>query len=73
MQVRVITMRYSEGVQGFSEEALRRATFGREILAVQEHFFTYGNVSHLTLVLTLGDVPGDAAGGGGGARRGGRN
>ena len=46
MQIRVITMRYSEGVQGFSEDALRRATFGREVLAVQEHFFTYGNVPH---------------------------
>ncbi len=57
-------MRYSEGVQGFPEDALRRATFGREVLAVQEHFFTYGNVPHLTLVLTLGDVPGDAAGSG---------
>jgi hypothetical protein len=34
MQIRVITMRYSEGVQGFSEDALRRATFGREVLAV---------------------------------------
>ena len=64
MQIRVITMRYSEGVQGFSEDALRRATFGREVLAVQEHFFTYGNVPHLTLVLTLGDVPGDSAGSG---------
>lgn len=34
MQIRVITMRYSEGVQGFSEDALRSATFGREVLAV---------------------------------------
>ena len=30
MQVRVITMRYSGGIQGFPEDALRRATFGRE-------------------------------------------
>ncbi|MBR4188453.1 MAG: HRDC domain-containing protein [Kiritimatiellae bacterium] len=65
MQIRVITMRYSEGLQGFSEDALRRATFGREVLAVQEHFFTYGNVPHLALVLTLGDVPGEATGSGG--------
>ena len=63
MQIRVVTMRYSEGVQGFPEEALRRATFGREVLGVQEHFFVYGNVPHLALVLTLGDVPGDAAAG----------
>ena len=32
MQIRVITMRYSEGVQGFPEDALRKATFGREVL-----------------------------------------
>lgn len=60
MQVRVVTLRYSEGMQGFPEEALRKATFGREVLGVEEHFFTYGNVPHLALVLTLGDVPGDS-------------
>ncbi len=49
-------MRYAEGQQGFPEEALRKATFGREGLSVSEHFFVHGNVPHLTLVLSLGDV-----------------
>ena len=57
MQVRVITMKYNEAQQGFPEEALQRATFGREVLSVNEHFFMFGNVPHLTLVLTLGDAP----------------
>lgn len=54
MEIRVITLRYSDGVQGFPEDALRRATAGREILDVSEHYFDYGNVPHLTLVLKLG-------------------
>lgn len=58
MEIRVITMRYADGAQGFPEEALRRATAGREVLETSEHFFVYGNVPHLTLVLKLG---GDAA------------
>lgn len=57
MQVRVITSRYQEGLQGFPEDALRQATFGREVLSVSEHFFVHANVPHLTLVLSLGDVP----------------
>lgn len=58
MQIWAITIRYSEGVPAFSEATLRRAAFGLEVLAMQEHFFTYGNESHLT----QGDVLGDAAG-----------
>ena len=60
MQVRVITMRYSDGLQGFSEDALRSATSGREVLDVREHFFVHGEVPHLVLVLLLGDAPGSA-------------
>jgi superfamily II DNA helicase RecQ len=55
MYVRVVTLRYQEGVQGFPEGALREATAGREVLEVREHFFTHGNVPHLALVLLLGD------------------
>ena len=55
MDVRVITLRYQEGQQGFPEGALRQATAGREVLEVREHFFTHGNVPHLALVLLLGD------------------
>lgn len=56
MDVRVVTLRYQEGVQGFVEEALTRATAGREVLEVREHFFTHGSVPHLALVLLLGDA-----------------
>lgn len=55
MQIRVVTLRYNEAFQGFSEEALRSVTFGREVLNVTEHFFVHGNVPHLVLVLSLGD------------------
>ena len=55
MDVRVITLRYEEGIQGFPESALRQATAGREVLETREHFFLYGNVPHLALVLLLGD------------------
>jgi superfamily II DNA helicase RecQ len=58
MHVRVITLRYSEGLQGFPEDALREATAGREVLEVREHFFLHGNTPHLALVLLLGDGPG---------------
>lgn len=54
MEIRVITLRYSDGVQGFPEDALRRVCAGREVLEVTEHFFVYGNVPHLTLVVKLG-------------------
>lgn len=55
MDVRVITLRYQEGQQGFPEAALREATSGREVLEVREYFFAHGNVPHLALVLLLGD------------------
>ena len=57
VDVRVITLRYQEGVQGFPEEALRKAISGREVLEAREHFFTHGNVPHLALTLLLGDAP----------------
>lgn len=57
MQIRVITLRYQEGLQGFSEDVLRAATFGKTVLGVSEHFFLHGNMPHLTLVLQVGDAP----------------
>ncbi len=51
MQIRVITLRYQEGLQGFPEDALRTATFGKTVLGVSEHFFLHGNVPHSALVL----------------------
>lgn len=56
MQIRVITMRYSEALQGFPEDALKTATFGREVLGHETHFFAHGNVPHLALVLALDEV-----------------
>jgi len=38
MDVRVITLRYQDALQGFSEEALRKAISGREVLEAREHF-----------------------------------
>ena len=57
MDVRVITLRYQEGVQGFPEGALQQVTAGREVLEAREHFFLHGNVPHMALVLLLGDGP----------------
>ena len=57
MQIRVVTLRYNEALQGFPEDALKSATFGREVLNASEHFFVHGNVPHLALVLSLGDTP----------------
>ena len=58
MQIRVVTLRYSEALQGFPEDALSRVTFGREVLDVNEHFYVHGNVPYLTLVLRLGETRG---------------
>lgn len=55
MQIRVLTLRYNDSLHGFPEDALRAVTFGCEVLDVSEHFFVYGNVPHLTLVLSLGN------------------
>lgn len=56
MQVRVVAMRYGDGLQGFPENALKSATFGKTVLGVSEHFFLHGNVPHLALVLQLGEA-----------------
>jgi hypothetical protein len=54
--IRVVTLRFQESVQGFVEEAVTRATAGREVLDIREQFFMYGNVPHLSLLLILGDA-----------------
>ena len=58
MNIRVVTLRYSEGLQGFPEDALRAATAGHEVLEVREHFFVLGSIPHLALVVLLADGPG---------------
>ena len=55
MNVRVVTLRYHDGLQEFPEQAVRDAAGGREILEVRDHFFIHGNVPHLALVLLLAD------------------
>ena len=42
MDVRVITLRYQEGLQGFPEEALRKAISGREVLEAANIFSRTG-------------------------------
>ena len=37
IQVRVVMMRYQEGLQNFPEDALRTATFGKTVLDVREY------------------------------------
>ena len=54
MNIRVITLRYSEGLQGFPEDDLAKVVSGSEVLEVRDHFFMHGNVPHLALVLLLG-------------------
>ena len=61
MDIRVVTLRYSDGVQGFPEEALLKAVSGREVLEAREHFFVHGNVPHMAVVLLLGDAAGGGA------------
>jgi superfamily II DNA helicase RecQ len=56
MDIRIITLRYSDGIQGFPEEPLHKATAGREVLEAREHFFVHGNVPHMAVVLLLGDT-----------------
>ena len=57
MQIRVLTLRFNDGLQGFPENALREAASGREILEVRDHFFMHGNVPHIAFVLLLADAP----------------
>lgn len=72
MDVRIITLRYQEGLQGFPEEALRKAISGREVLEAREHFFVHGNMPHMALTLLLGDAPSGGGAEGGGFRRSGQ-
>jgi superfamily II DNA helicase RecQ len=58
MQVKVVTLRYVDGLNGFSDDAIRAASAGREVLEVRDHFFLHGNIPHIALVLLLGgNVP----------------
>ena len=56
MDVRLVTLRYSDALQGFPEDALVKATAGRDVLEAREHFFVHGKVPHVAVVLLLGDA-----------------
>ena len=53
MDVRVVTLRYSNERGGFDDAALREAIGGREVLSEEHHFSEVGNVPHITFVLHL--------------------
>jgi ATP-dependent DNA helicase RecQ len=55
LHVRIVTLRYSDGLQGFPEDAVRAAAAGQEIIEARDHFFVHGGIPHLALVLLLGD------------------
>jgi superfamily II DNA helicase RecQ len=57
MNIRVVTLRYSESLGGFPEEPLRQVLAGGNVLEQREYFFTHGGVPHLTLVLVLDSSP----------------
>jgi len=55
MKVRVVTMRHDDALQGFPEEALKKAQFGHEVIDVREHFYIHAGVPYLALVMCLAD------------------
>ena len=56
MRIRVITLAYSEGLDGFPEQALREALSGQEVLEVRDHFFVHAGRPHLALVCLTADT-----------------
>jgi superfamily II DNA helicase RecQ len=57
MNIRVVTLRYSETLGGFPEEPLRQVLAGGNVVEQREYFFTHGGVPHLTLVLVMDNSP----------------
>ena len=47
MKIKVVTLPYVEGQEGFSCEAVERALAGRNVLEVRDHFFVHGGRPHL--------------------------
>jgi superfamily II DNA helicase RecQ len=48
LQIRVLTLRYSEGLQGFPEDVVKQICAGHEVLDVREHFYVHSGVPHMT-------------------------
>lgn len=63
MNVRVVTLRYSESLGGFPEEPLRQALAAGNVVEQREYFFVHGGVPHRTLVLVLDASPNGRPGG----------
>lgn len=63
MNIRVVTLRYSESLGGFPEEPLRQVLAGGNVIEQREYFFTHGGVPHLALVLVMdSNAPGPPGG-----------
>ncbi|MFT5200461.1 MAG: superfamily II DNA helicase RecQ [Planctomycetota bacterium] len=60
VKIKIITLRYDEGLQGFAAEIIEKALAGRSVLEVRDHFFVHAGQPHLCLVCTTDD--GDAKG-----------
>ncbi len=61
MNIRVVTLRYSESSGGFPEEPLRQVLAGANVVEKREYFFVHGGVPHLTLVLVVDSAPSGSA------------
>ena len=62
MQMRVVTLRYNEALQGFLEEVLCSVAFGREVLNVTRHFFVHCNIGFKPILKDMASKEGSASG-----------
>jgi ribonuclease D len=51
MLIKIFTLKFSPGVEGFDDEKIRLFMVGNEIISVREHFFIKDNVPYWTLLL----------------------
>lgn len=56
MDIRIVTLRYSESLGGFPEEPLRQVLTTGNVVEQREYFFVHGGVPHLTLVLVMDNI-----------------
>ncbi len=57
MNIRVVTLRYSQALGGFPEDPLQQALAAGNLVEQREYFFVHGGVPHLTLVLVMDQAP----------------
>ena len=53
MNIRVVTLRYSNSLGGFPEAPLQQALAAGNLVEQREYFFVHAGVPHLTLVLVM--------------------